>query len=476
MTIRLLKAGIAAAAFALASCSSTGGPFGISDEQGRALGAREHPKIVAAFGGELNDPELVAYVDAITKKLAAASTNPAEPIKMTVLDSPVVNAMALPGYVYVTRGLLALGNSEAELAGVIGHELGHIYERHTAKRVSRGNMAGLGAVLVGILTRNPGMMQTAGQLGQLYVLNFSREQEYAADSVGVKLLAATGYDATAAADFLDSLDRQSKLEAQIAGRQAAPPEYLSTHPNTAERVRRAAAEAQVLSAGGVTAERSRAPYLAKIDGLVYGEDPMKQGFIRNSDFFHPEMRIAFTAPGGFKLTNTSTAVIATGPNAQSQFTGINSNESPQAIIQQLQQQLQVQFSNVRGFSLGGRQGATAIGRAQTQSGVVDVQPFVVKWQGATNYIFLWVTAPNATAGLQNAIEQSVLSLREINPATLNVPPTLKLDVVTAKAGDTPSSLAAQTRFENYKIERFCVLNALDNCNAVAAGESVKLVR
>jgi predicted Zn-dependent protease len=461
----------------MASCSSTGGPFGLSDEQGQALGAQEHPKIVAAFGGALNDPALVAYVDGIVRKLTAASTSPNEPVKLTVLDSPVINAMALPGHVYVTRGLLGLGNSEAELAGVLGHELGHIYKRHTAKRVSRGNMAALGSVLLGVLTGSSAVMQTAGQLGQVYLLSFSREQEYEADQVGVSLLAATGYDPAAAADFLDTLDHYSKLEAKIAGQSAAPPEFLSTHPNTAERVRRAAAEAQ--ASGGLTAERSRAPYLARIDGMVYGDDPLKQGFVRGQEFFHPEMGIAFSAPAGFKLRNTSQAVVATAQNAQMQFTGANSSESPAAIIQgPLAQQLGVQFSNVRTFSVNGRQGATGFGRAQTQGGtVVDVQPFVIKWQGTTNYLFLWVSSQNATQGLQRSIEQSVASLRDASPTSMNVPPTRKIDVVTVKGGDTIAALAQRSPgLEDYVVERFCVLNALDACDVVRAGEQVKLVR
>ncbi len=475
---KLLAAALGATALVgLGSCESTGGPLGVSDAQGRALGEQEHPKIVAAFGGELNDPTVNAYVAALTKKLADASPNPAEPIKLTVLDSPVINAMALPGHVYITRGLLALGNSEAELAGVIGHELGHIYKRHTAKRISQGNLATVGAVLAGILTRNADVMQTAGQLGQVVLLRYSRKQEYEADSVGVRLLAKTGYDPAAAADFLDSLDRWSKLEARIAGKSAAPPEFLSSHPNTAERVRRAAAEAKTTGAG-LTAERSRAPYLAKIDDIVYGDDPVKQGFVRGNEFFHPQLKLAFSVPSGFKLQNTSQAVVATGQNAQMQFVGATSNESAAAIIQgPLQQQLQIQFSNIRQFTLAGRSGATGIGRAQTQNGmVVDVQPFVVKWAGATNYLFLWVTAANATQGLQGAIEQSVSSLRDVNPATLNIPPTLKVDVVKVKSADTPASLANLTKFENYKLERFCVLNALDTCNSVQVGESVKIVR
>jgi predicted Zn-dependent protease len=475
----IVKVLAAAAAFSVASCASTGGPFGISEEQGRALGEREHPKIVAAFGGEMNHPELFAYVDGITKKLMAVSENPAEPVKVTLLDSPVINAMALPGHVYVTRGLLALGNSEAELAGVIGHELGHIYKRHTARRISRGNMATLGSVLVGILTRNPGLMQTAGQAAQLYLLQFSREQEYESDLVGVRLLAAAGYDPAGAAEFLDSLDRYSKLESQIAGSQAAPPEFLSTHPNTAERVRRAAAEAQAVPrSAAMTAQNSRAQYLSKIDGVLYGDDPVKQGFIRGSEFIHPEMRISFSAPSGFKLQNTSTAVIATAQNAQMQFTGANSADSPAAIIQgPLAQQLGVQFSNIRQFSVGGRQGAAGYGRAQTQNGqVVDVQPFVIKWAGDTNYLFLWVSAQDATRSLQNGIEQSVASLREINPASINAPPTQRIDVVAVRSGDTVASLAQRSAFENYKRERFCVLNGLDTCASVAVGEQVKLVR
>lgn len=473
----LARSAAAATAFALASCSSTGGPFGLSDEQGLALGQQEHPKIVAAFGGELNDPQLVAYVDGIVRKLTAASANPAEPVRLTVLDSPVINAMALPGHVYVTRGLLSLGNSEAELAGVLGHELGHIYQRHTAKRYSRSNMATIGSVLVGVLTGNSGLMQTAGQLGQIYLLSFSREQEYEADQVGVSLLAATGYDPSAAADFLDTLDQYSKLEAKIAGQSAAPPEFLSTHPNTAERVRRAAAEAQ--ATGGLTAQRSRAPYLAQIDGLVYGDDPQKQGFVRGQDFFHPEMGIAFSVPSGFKLQNTSQAVVATGQNAQMQFIGANSADSPSALIQgPLAKQLGVQFSNIRAFSVNGRQGATAYGRAQTQNGaVVDVQPFVIKWQGATNYIFLWVSAQSATQGLQRSIEQSVASLRDASPTSMNVPPTRKIDVVAVKSGDTVASLSQRSPgLEDHVVERFCVLNALDDCASVRAGDQVKLIR
>lgn len=478
LRIRRARFGVGAAIFTLTACASTGGPFGLSDEQGLALGEQEHPKIVAAFGGELDDPAVRAYVEGITDKLMAGSAEPNFPIKMTVLDSPIINAMALPGHLYVTRGLLALGNSEAELAGVIGHEIGHVLERHTAQRVSRGNLAGLGAAVVGILTGDAQTAQLAGQVGQLYLLRFSRQQEYEADLVGVRLLANAGYDPAAEADFLNSLGRWSALQAQIAGQSSAPPEFLSTHPNTAERVERAAAEAQVLAQGGLTAERSREQYLNRIDGILYGDDPVKQGFIRGNEFIHPELGLAFSVPNGFKLQNSSTAVVATANNAQMQFTAANSANAPASIVQnELSQALGVQLANIRRFQVDGREGAVGSARTQLQNGtVVDVQGFVVKWQGSTNYMFLWVTAANQTASLQRAIEQSVGTLRDINPSSVSVPPTRQVDVVTAQPGDTVSGLAQLMAFDSYKEEHFRVLNALEANEGLIAGQRIKLVR
>lgn len=169
---RLRKALAASAALAIAACASTGGPLGLSRDQEKAIGEQQHPQILAQFGGEIEDAKLRSYVDGVARRLTAAGDNPTEPIIVTTLDSPVVNAFALPGHVYITRGLLSLANSEAELAGVIGHELGHVYSRHTAERVSRSNVTGIGAAVIGILTGSQEGMQLANQLGQLYLLKY----------------------------------------------------------------------------------------------------------------------------------------------------------------------------------------------------------------------------------------------------------------------------------------------------------------
>ncbi len=477
---RLRKSAAATAALALTACASTGGPLGLSRDQEKAIGEQQHPAIVAEFGGEIEDAALKAYVDGIARRLIAAGDHPADPIVVTTLDSPVVNAFALPGHVYITRGLLALANSEAELAGVLGHELGHVYARHTAERVSRSNVTGIGAAIVGILTGSQEGMQMANQLGQVYLLKYSRGQEYESDLIGVRLLAKSNYDPTAQADFLNTLGRWTDIEMKAAGVNSRPPEFLSTHPNSADRVRRAAAEAQaVAQAGAVSSERSRAKYMEMIDGMLYGDDPVKQGFIRNgNEFIHPTMKLAFSVPQDVKLQNTSSAVVGRSPSgAQMQFTGASSQETPAALIEGgISKSLGISLAPARNITVNGRQGAVGAARANTQNGQVDVQAFVIRWEGTTNYIFLWVTPANVTQNMQQGVNNSVASLRTIDPGSVQVPKTQRIKVVPVVSRDTASSLAAKTTFENAKDERFVVLNGLLSASDLRAGQSVKLVQ
>lgn len=475
-SLKTLCVGIAA--IFLAGCAATGGPLGLSPAQEDALGDQQHPQILAAFGGEIDDPELKAYVTGIFDRLMAASEQPDADIQIYVLDSPVVNAMAVPGHVYVTRGLLGLANSEAELAGVIGHEIGHVFKRHIAKRVSRSNVAQIGAVAAAILTGDADTAQAIGQGAQLYLLSFSRSQEYESDLVGTRLLAAANYEPLGAARFLNTLGNWTNLESQIAGVQQ-PPEYLKTHPNSANRVQRAAEEANVLrQAGAASNEVARAAYLYAIDGLLYGEDPQKQGFIQGQTFIHPEIGIAFSVPNGFQLQNSSQAVLArSSSGAQMQFTAANAQESPAELINgPLSQSLSTDLSPAQAGNINGRPAAVGRARANTQSGAVDVTAYVIRWEGQTNYIFLWVTPANITSQLSRPITQSVESLQAIDPRSVNTPPTRRIDVVTAQSRDSVSSLARYMDFPAYKQERFLIMNGLGANGAVTAGQQYKLVR
>ncbi len=470
--IRAIATGFVAAF--LFGCASTGGPLGLSPAQEQALGEQQHPQILAAFGGEVDDPQLKAYVKNIFNRLMA--TDPTLPaMEVYVLDSPVVNAMAVPGHVYITRGLLALGNSEAEIAGVIGHEIGHNEKRHIAKRVSRSNIAQIGTVLGAILTGDADTAQLLGQGAQLYLLRFSRQQEYESDLVGTRLLASAGYEPLGAAQFLNTLGNWTNLEAQIAGVQQ-PPEYLKTHPNSSNRVARAAQEANAIRQDGAN-ETRRSAFLNAIDGMLYGDDPVEQGFINGRDFIHPQLRFAFTVPNGFELRNSSRAVLARSPSgAQMQFTGASSEQGPAALINAASQSLKVNLGTPQRLNVNGRNAAAGRGRANTQSGAVDVTAYAIQWQGASHWVFLWVTPANQTGQLTSAIDQSVRSLRDVNPGSVTIPPATRVDVVTAQRGDSASALAQYMAFPSHRQERFLIINGLGAGSGIAAGERYKLVR
>ncbi len=234
----------------------------------KQVGAAEHPKLVAAFGGLYDDPALQRYVESLGRLVQSVSEEPAPPYSFVILDSPVVNAFALPGgYIHLSRGLLALANDEAELAGVIAHEIAHVTARHAAERYSHATLARLGSALLERAAEGPAAERLGRLAADLYVQGYSREQELEADQLAVRYLARAGFDATAMASFLDAMGNADALERRIAGRDGAPPlaSLFSSHPRTADRVYAAA------RAAGTGGARDRAVYLRQIDCLAYGE-------------------------------------------------------------------------------------------------------------------------------------------------------------------------------------------------------------
>ncbi|MEM8785901.1 MAG: M48 family metalloprotease, partial [Pseudomonadota bacterium] len=313
-----------------------GGLILMSPEQEKKIGAEQHPKILEEFGGAYDVPEIGGYVAELGGRLVAKSEMAGQTFTFTVLNSPVVNAFALPGgYVYISRGLMALANSEAELAGVLGHEVGHVTRRHSARRYTRAVGAGIlseVARIGGAIMRGDAAGQILGQVAgmgsQLYVLKYSRDQEYEADEVGILYIDRVGYDPFAMADFLDSMQDQSVLAAQLQGFAVDPNQvdYFSTHPNTGERVRRATQNA--LGTGAIAGDlpARRDAYLDLIDGLLYGDDP-KEGLVVDGQFVHPDLRFRFDVPDGFSVQNSPSAVRGRHESGgQFVFAGVRSNK------------------------------------------------------------------------------------------------------------------------------------------------------
>jgi predicted Zn-dependent protease len=278
----------------------------VSEEEEIALG-QEAAAQAAEQMGRYPDPGLQAYVEGIGRRMAAASERPNLPWSFTVLDDPGVNAFALPGGpVFVTRGLLGHMNSEAELASVLGHEIGHVTARHSVNQLSKAQLAELGLGLGAILSPEVAQLgQLAGAGLQMLFLKFGRDDERQADELGFRYMIAQRYDPREMARVFETLERASAGEG--GGR---VPEWLSTHPDPGDRARKAAERAAGVKDPGTAVEREA--YLAHVEGMTFGDDP-RQGFFLGDAFLHPALRFRIDLPSGWEKANAPGAVVALAP-------------------------------------------------------------------------------------------------------------------------------------------------------------------
>ncbi len=270
----------------------------MSKEQEIALGQQSHPSVVATMG-LYEDPKLQAFINEKGKAMASISHRPDLPYQFYIVDSPVVNAFAVPGgYVYFTRGIMAHFNNEAEFAGVLGHEIGHITAKHSARQQSTQLLGTAGLILGSVLLDKTGQLTEAASQGlQLALLGYSRDHESESDGLGVEYSSKIGYDAKQMAEFFGTLKRIQDASGQ------AIPEFQSTHPdpgNREKRVNQLATEYQKQNPKNYEIDRDS--YLRRIEGIIVGEDP-KQGFVENDQFYHPELKFQFPVPRGWQYQN-----------------------------------------------------------------------------------------------------------------------------------------------------------------------------
>ena len=445
-------------------------------EEERLIGAQEHPKLVKAFGGLYDDPKLQSYVASLGRLLQQTSEQPEPPFTFVILDSPEVNAFALPGgYVHVTRGLMALANDEAELAGVIAHEIGHVTARHSAERYSHGLVAGLGAALLGAVIDSETVADFAQLAAGAYVKGYSRSQELEADMLGVRYLSRSGFDATAMPSFLETMGAESELARQMAGSrgEGALTGLFASHPRTADRVRKAAAAAQAEFGG----DRARDVYLRQIDGMIYGDSP-EEGFVRGRAFAHPVLRIAFTAPRGFRLRNGPGAVVGTHPTgallrfdeARLQDSAISTSRYLRGIWAS-----KVPLNRIERLAIDGLDAVAASTPVRTSSGVRNVRLVAIRAAPNRVYRFFFVTPPRETQAFAAPFRQMMASFRRLSQRqAANLRP-LRLRVFEVAAADTVESLAARMPFNDFRSERFRVLNGLRTGERLKPGQLVKIV-
>jgi len=439
---------------------------------GEQPSSSEHKELVAQFGGEYRFPSAERYLDEILVKLAQASDTPGQAAyKVTILNTPVVNAFALPsGNLYITRGLLALAGDASEAAAVMAHEISHVTARHSALRAEREREAEVISQAAAVIqSKQKGDDVRASQ--RLSFASFSRQQELEADAIGVRVVARAGFDPYGASRFLAALGRSAELRAVLYGKKKSSDlDILATHPSTPDRVAKAVAAARQISAPGV-GTRDREGYLAAINGLAYGDDP-NDGFVRGRKFTHPRLRFAFVAPDGFLLENSSEAVF-----------GVKEGDDEALRLDRVRAptgktlEAYVESGWVDGLL-----------RSSTRRIDVDGLPAVVASARAGEWNFKLAVIQiddelyrliYAVRALDEATERrfaaSVATFRRLRwEETLDVRP-LRLSVVTAGAEDTAETMAQRMVVPNRPLEYFQLLNGLEQGSRLTPGERYKLV-
>ena len=445
-------------------------------------GAEYHPQLLAEFGGAMSGPH-AQYVEQVGKNIAVQSGlgNARDSFTVSLLNSPVHNAFAVPGgYIYTTRQLVTLMNNEAELAAVLGHEVGHVAARHSQRRQKasqKNTLIGAGlAILTGVVLGDSqiGNALSRGFLqgSQLLTLRFSRKQELQADDLGIEYLGRAGYDRRAMGTVLASLAAQNALDARLAGRNASVPEWASTHPDPASRVQSAIAKATKAGTGGNT---NRDAFLTRIDGLLYGDDPA-QGMIEGSTFIHPQLRLAFTAPQGFYMVNGTRAVSINGQGGQAQMSVATYGGNLETYVRQQfaalgGQNSQLAPAQIQRTTVNGLPAVYGTARVNNGGSQVDLVVFAYEFARDRAYHFSAIT-PAGRAAVFNPMFQSMRRVTDAEAASV-VPK--QLQVVTVARGDTVASLARRMAYPSAQEERFRVLNALGSNDTLTPGQKVKIV-
>ena len=437
-----------------------------------AMGKQANPQILQTYG-KYEDADLARYVSALGKKLGALSHQPNLAYTIQVLDSPVVNAFAVPGgYVYLTRGILAYLNDEAELAGVVAHEIGHIAARHSAQQYSNAQLAQLGLGVGSMLSKTFAKYAGVAQAGvELLFLSFSRSDEREADSLGVEYSAKAGYDSNHMANLFVSLERLNPGESQ-----GGLPGWFSTHPNPENRI--AAIKQDTLAWREKIKQTqfavNRDQYLRQIDGIVFGDDP-RQGYVQGNIFYHPELKFQFPVPAGWKVNNTTSQVqmINQQQNAVILFS-MAPEKTPSEAAKAFINESKAAVVKSEKTQVNGLQAHRVISDVQIEQGVIRVMSYFIK-KGQTVYAFLGYTERSRFNGYSSVFEQTMGRFKNLTDASkINV----KADRLAVKRTTTQGSLRqALQKFgrpEN-KWEGLAIINGMQLGDAVPSNTIIKLV-
>jgi predicted Zn-dependent protease len=445
---------------------------------------RQHAELVQELGGAETGPR-AAYVQTVGTRVGAYSglASPGQALRFTTLNSAVENALSVPGgYVYITRQLMGLMDDESQLAFALGHEVGHIASNHAHIReqyASRTDIFGvIGQIFGSIIGGSVGnaAAQIAEQRSRLATLSFSREQEYESDTLGLRYMIAAGYDPAGASGILAALSRASALQLRVQGRtNRQTPEWASTHPLSENRMQRALQQGRATGRLG-TGIRNRDIFLRQLEGIYVDDDPA-QGVIEGATFTHPDLRIQFTVPQGYLMSNGTDAVTVSGSAGKAQFRGGAFRGTLDEAVLLAFRQLTGGQSNFavpppQHVTINGMEASVTTARVNTNSGVVDASVAAYRWDAQRIFYFVMLTPGGYGVG---PFTTMINSLRRITVAEASAIRPRVIHVETVKPGDTVQALASRMAYRDFRVERFLSLNGLAASSSLVPGQKVKLV-
>jgi predicted Zn-dependent protease len=446
----------------------------MSESQEIAMG-RESDVQVRAEMGVYNDPALAKYVSDIGLRLAKISERPNLPWQFTVVDQPAINAFALPGgFIYITRGILPFLDTEAELAGVLGHEIGHVTARHSARQYTRTieGVAALGALGVFVPAARP-FGQISEQALALLFLKYGRADELQADQLGARYEAAGGWDPAGVPGMLATLGRLD----EAAGDRKGVPNWLSTHPEPLARVAEIAPTIEKLKAGSTTFATNRDELQRRVDGVIFGDNP-EQGITRGSTFLHPPLKFRIDFPSKWEVANSPQQVVAKQPDAN--------------VFMLLQGVAKPQGQNVREVALSHLQAAGFRNVSGDRTTINGLEAFVGVYQGMIEglgevtsraahimhggayYLVAGLVAPTAFDQVDGVFTTAIRSFRPLSAAEAEAIRPSRVDFYTVRDGDSWVSLAERSG-GLIKAATLAVMNSADPTAAPRVGTRIKIV-
>jgi predicted Zn-dependent protease len=441
-----------------------------SEKDEIAIGRDAHPQILSTYGA-YKDKNVQEFMDRKGEEIAKISHRKKLKFTFTVLDNAVVNAFAVPGgYVYFNRGIMAYFNDEAQFAGVLGHEIGHITARHSAAQASKAQLASLGLGLGTIFSETFQQYSDFLQLGaSLMFLKFSRDDERQADKLGVQYSSEVGYDSQRMSDFFSTLKRLTPSENE------ALPEWQSTHPDPGNRIQATERETEKLHKAnpGKTFSVRRNEYLDMVNGMVYGDDP-KNGYVRDGIFYHPGMKFRFPVPKNWRVANQPEDV-RLYPDDQRVliiFT-IEAGGSPREAATLFANQNEIYIQNYEDIKVNGMRGIKTLGELPTSPSLLILSYFIQ--MDKTIFAFHGLAAPFDLDSYDTAFERTAMGFDVLtDPARIDVP-VVRIEVRAAQSANT--FLATMNGFDipEKNVKELAILNGMDQNDRVESGVRIKVV-